>query len=866
MGKPSYKELEIRIRELEKLLTDSRDKPDYQEKLLQLKEQNVELIRKSIVLSEVRKELEDKNYELKSIQQKQKDENINLIRKSIELSNLTTELEDKNYELDKQNYYNKLISDVWKLGVDKSSSEETIVQNLFEIIGPAFDVCSVEYLKMNKETQEFLTVDSWCRQKPDKPRKSVLPSNIADHFLSKRFLYLPDEMDSNIEPFFAGRFEQFKIKSLLLVPFGTTENKPDKLLAFFNYRNKRRWRTLEKVVISNMANIVAIRMDQILAERILLESEEKFKTLTEQSFAGITLSDFDGNYVYVNKAFCKMSGYTEEELLSLSVNEMKPDIYQHQGVFQDIKERTSSKPTRTHYQKKDKTEYTAEVIGKAITIDNKKLFLSTIRDITKQVERENEINKLLTIVEQSANTIVITDTDGNIEFANPKFTEITGYTLQEVKGKHTRLLGARTKPKRIYDDLWDAITNKKIWQGEFHNIRKNGELYWEYATITPILDMTGEITNYLAIKEDITAKKAAEENARMEQERFRKIMDISPSGIYIINKEYDIDYINPVIEKEFGKVNGQKCYQYFNDFNEECEWCKNKEVFEGKSVRWEWESKKNNKFYDVFDTPLMNLDGSMSKFVITYDITKRKEYESSLKDINDKKDKLFSIIAHDLRSPFNSLLGLSDLLLVSNKDDDKVKSEEYIKLINDISHRTLELLGNLLAWASSQSGLGKFSQQEVDIISLVNEVFNTTHPSAINKEIEIVNNIKTITTVYADRNMIKTVVRNIINNAIKFTKKGGSVKISAKKLIEKKKLEISITDTGIGIPKEKQKDLFRIDKNISTRGTDNEVGTGLGLILCKEFVEKNNGEIKLESKAGKGTKISFTLPLFSQSN
>lgn len=237
-----------------------------------------------------------------------------------------------------------------------------------------------------------------------------------------------------------------------------------------------------------------------------------------------------------------------------------------------------------------------------------------------------------------------------------------------------------------------------------------------------------------------------------------------------------------------------------------------------------------------------------------------KKSEAELKESNRTKDKFFSIIAHDLKNPFNSLLGFSDLLLKNHKKYDEEKREQAIELINDSSKNIFNLLENLLTWSRSQSDRITFSPQEIKVKTFIDEIVLLTQPTAKNKSIELLNGIKEDLSVYADKNMINTVLRNLITNAIKFTRKKGTVIVSATKIKKQDFIEISVKDTGIGIPKDRINDLFRLDKNKSNPGTENESGTGLGLILCKEFVEKNKGRIWVKSKVDKGSKFIFTLP------
>ena len=250
------------------------------------------------------------------------------------------------------------------------------------------------------------------------------------------------------------------------------------------------------------------------------------------------------------------------------------------------------------------------------------------------------------------------------------------------------------------------------------------------------------------------------------------------------------------------------------------------------------------------------------------DETEQKENEKEIKNqniqlkkLNATKDKFFSIIAHDLKNPFNAILGLSSLLNENFDEFDIEEQKEYINIIYKSAENTFKLLQNLLLWSQSQSGLIEFNPKKENLYLLTYEILDLLNQTANNKSIKIINNVPKDIIVKADKDMLATIIRNLISNAIKFTPKGGVVEIGCVETNHDLSLptEIYVKDTGIGIKKENQAKLFKIEENISTEGTENESGTGLGLILCKEFVEKHGGEIWVESEIGKGSRFIFTI-------
>lgn len=242
-----------------------------------------------------------------------------------------------------------------------------------------------------------------------------------------------------------------------------------------------------------------------------------------------------------------------------------------------------------------------------------------------------------------------------------------------------------------------------------------------------------------------------------------------------------------------------------------------------------------------------------------HSIEKIKENEARLYDLNATKDKLFSIIAHDLKSPFTSIIGFSNLLAEKIRKNDFSEIEEYAGMIQSSSWRAMDLLTNLLEWSRSQTGRMEFNPKIIKMAEMVNEVIILLKDSALQKAISVSTEISADITAYADRAMINTILRNLLSNAIKFTESAGKILISCFQTDSHS--IIAVSDSGIGIKKEDIDRLFRIDETHTTKGTMGEEGTGLGLFLCNEFARKHDGEILVESKPGAGSKFSLKLPI-----
>ena len=292
-----------------------------------------------------------------------------------------------------------------------------------------------------------------------------------------------------------------------------------------------------------------------------------------------------------------------------------------------------------------------------------------------------------------------------------------------------------------------------------------------------------------------------------------------------------------------------------------------KAISEGNTWRGEFKNKRKNGSYFWADTaiaPIFDDNGKPKQFFsLQFDITRRKNYldqlatkRQELEDLNKLKDKLLSVVSHDFRSPLNSLRGTLTLFLKG-----ALTNEELNMLTKDLVEKldnTYNLLENLLNWAKSQMQGMKVYAKEVDLKTISKDCVDLLFPVANKKHIKINNNIKKPTTVFADNEMVKLLIRNLMSNAIKFTTTGNEIILDVKP--DKDFVTISVKDNGTGISNENQDKLFKLE-SFSTRGTSNESGMGLGLLLCKDFVQRNGGKIWFESELGKGSIFFFTLPV-----
>jgi len=267
----------------------------------------------------------------------------------------------------------------------------------------------------------------------------------------------------------------------------------------------------------------------------------------------------------------------------------------------------------------------------------------------------------------------------------------------------------------------------------------------------------------------------------------------------------------------------------------------------------------------------INLTGIVTKdgdncMVTAADITRQKQADTDLRlknqeleKLNIQKNKFFSIIAHDLRGPFNGFLGLTEIIAMELSSLETHEIQKMGETMWRSATNLFKLLENLLQWSQMEQGLIPFNPGVFRLLSFAQESLTTEFQTAENKDIDVTFDIPKDIYVLADAKMLRSILSNLYSNATKFTPKGGNITISAR-YSSNDRVEIAIKDTGIGMSIDIQNTLFHLDEQINRQGTDGELSTGLGLFLCKEFIEKHNGTIWVESEEGKGSTFSFTIP------
>lgn len=376
-------------------------------------------------------------------------------------------------------------------------------------------------------------------------------------------------------------------------------------------------------------------------------------------------------------------------------------------------------------------------------------------------------------------------------------------------------------------------------------------------------NLQADLTESLKMS-DMKLEEIADLNSMLVQNRveLQLLLNYINAPAILVDTDGRILELNDERAKLFGLSRPEVLDRYLSDFLDEENFQKRVEILKIlKETRntFKYEREEKGKVFEVTVNPIFDRKGEIYKIAaLYYDITFRKEYEEKLIDINVTKDKFFSIISHDLRNPIGSLKKLIEFFIEDIDNMSKEERDEILKILKESSTNLFDLLENLLVWARSQQGKISFNVDDVRLFDIVKNVQGSLNLHAIQKKIKILNNVQSETIIKADANLISTVIRNLISNSIKFTNIYGIITINYSDRGDDHL--ICVEDNGVGMDEKTKSKLFTLNKNSSNLGTANERGTGLGLLLCHEFVKLHNGNIWVESELGVGSKFYITIP------
>jgi PAS domain S-box-containing protein len=623
-----------------------------------------------------------------------------------------------------------------------------------------------------------------------------------------------------------------------------------------------------------------------LTEEALKQSSQKWEAIVQTSPDGIGIVTLDGKIQLISGKLLKMHGYYTEhsdEFIGKSIFDFI-DSSNHKMLVDNISKLLSGErdDKLTEYLgiRKDNSRFNIDVNSIALLDLNRSpaSILYVERDITKRklVEealRESE-EKYRLIFEYSPIGLLLFDEEGCIVACNDRIVQIIGSSREALIGLNMLQLPDKKLVSCVRKALDGTIGS---YEDIYHSVtaQKNTPVR---AIFTPIEIRDGYINGGVGIIEDITERKNAEEILQQSNQKLEAIISSSPDGIGMLTLDGKMQFMSDRLLEMYGfsaedrdKLIGKPAFDFIDPSYQELLAENMRRLVAGESdhkIKDYLAIKKDNSrfYFEINYNLLHDSTGNPTNFLfVERDVTERKKTEliiqeqnKQLYELNAAKDRFFSIISHDLKSPFQSLISMTGLLAESIGVFSTAELSSFGKKMNDNAKNLLKLLSNLLEWARMQQGIVKFEPVEIVLSEIVSENIELIIRRGEQKGIELIAKVYKDHTIIADVEMLNSVLRNLLSNALKFTKQGGKITVSSKE-IENNMMEISVADSGIGMSAQLCSRLFKIEEKVGRIGTDGEGSTGLGLLLCKEFIEKHGGKIWVESKENIGSIFYFTL-------
>jgi PAS domain S-box-containing protein len=619
----------------------------------------------------------------------------------------------------------------------------------------------------------------------------------------------------------------------------------------------------------------------------LRKAEEKLRNVLEKMPIGAILLDKNDLIHYRNQSFMDLFGYTETEALDINELFFKifPDLEYRKWatqVWQEAVEhalKTGQDIVPNEYKYIHKNGEVKHLIVKGTVLPGGEL-LANMVDITDRKAAEKELRKLSKAVEQSPASVVITNPLGTIEYVNPVFTAVTGYTCEEAVGQNPRILKSDHHPPEFYEDLWSTICKKQIWYGEMVNRKKDGSLFWESVSISPIINKSGDITQFLAVKNDITDKKEAEQALADNERMLSTLVSTIPGTVYrcLMDEHYTMLYITDEVERLSGYPgsdfiqNKIRSYasiihpDYINEVNiviQEAVAKKQPFTIEYQIInnhkKAVWVYEKGRIEFDDTENPVF-LIGTI------IDISDRKKMEEELERAKEKaeaatqaKSDFLANMSHEIRTPINAIIGMSHLAL---KTILTPKQLDYITKIDNSGKSLLGIINDILDFSKIEAGKLDMEIIDFNLNDVMHNLSNMISVKAQEKGLELVFNIHpdTPTQLKGDSLRLGQILLNLTNNAVKFTEKGEIVVTVEPIDVGKNSalLKFSVQDTGIGLTEMQQGMLFQSFQQADTSMSRKFGGSGLGLAISKNLTKMMGGDIGVISEAGKGSTFFFT--------
>lgn len=616
-------------------------------------------------------------------------------------------------------------------------------------------------------------------------------------------------------------------------------------------------------------------------EKALHESEERFRAAFEQdNSVKLIIAPESGKILEANKAAEKFYGRSHHEMIQMNIHDMNP--LSESALTKEMESAVEKKQNHFYFKHiiKNGEIRDVEVYLTPIEYGGSTRLLSIIYDVTDRLKVQQALEVSETRLKQAEKAGKLGHFEIDVATGKAKWSDEIFRILALPPDEFEPSLASFEKmihledKQKVIDHLIEVTQQHLEFDLEYRIIQKNGQTRYVHSKGYLEYDENNEPLTMFGTLQDITDRWLAQQALRESEERYRKLITGMNDGVILYNHDGKNISSNPAALSILGLKQEELSYlstesKFFTYLKENGSVIPNEEhpalltLSTGKPVHQVIMGIKKPteeiKWISINSDVLYLSENTRPFAMVTFsDISRIKKSEQELRELNATKDKFFSIIAHDLLNPFNSLLGFS-ILLITKLNNNKTEKIDYLaKLIHQSAQQGYILLKNLLEWSRSQTGKIIYNPERVNLSEMINEIFQLHHFNAERKNIILNFTTDQNTIVYADSNMLHTILRNLISNALKYTGQNGTVSVHSKKL--DKYVEISVQDTGIGMDEKMINNLFQIGNQFTTKGTDDEKGTGLGLIICKDFIERHGGTLKIKSKKGMGSTFSFTIP------
>jgi len=643
------------------------------------------------------------------------------------------------------------------------------------------------------------------------------------------------------------------------------------------------------------------RTNEVLREEIafrkrteeeLRKSEAKFRALYDSSGDAMILLDRDGFFDCNDAALGMFGCRTRAELCSKHPAELSPATQPdgsdsialaNQRIAAAL-EHGSSRFEWVH-RRTDGSEFPTEVLLSPMELGERKVLQAVVRDITERKRSEEELRKLSLAVEQSPATVVITDPQGTIEYVNPKFTETTGYTAEEAIGENPRVLKSGETPPEQYRQLWQTITAGHVWRGEFHNRKKNRQLYWEAASISPIIGPKGDITHFVAVKEDITEQKRTEAALRASETKYKTLFDSSHDAIMTLTPDEGflsgnlatVELFGCLDEAEFtscGPADLSPEYQPDGTLSTIKAQQMMAIAMEEGSHFFEWTHKRldGSEFFATVLLTRVEIEGRAFLQATVRDVSQQKHAEEALRRKDEElreSQKMEAIgglaggIAHEFNNLLQAISGYTHYALEGLLPHER--RHQDLRQVLKATDRAAALTRQLLGFSRHQT----LDPQNVAPNRVVRDLQDMVRP-IIGEHIELeVRLDPAVDAVYADVGQLHQVLLNFCLNARDAMPSGGRLTVTTQNVVADRALcaaypdltagphvLLAVSDTGYGMSSEVQERIF--EPFFTTKEVGE--GTGLGLATVYGIVQQHGGTIQVESEPGRGSTFKVFLP------